>query len=69
MHFLLLVGVLACALVGCSDDKAGLSPAERAKGKGGMSEDIWKVYSGAESGVADDKDAKPDKGAQPKEKP
>jgi hypothetical protein len=41
-----------------------------------MSEDIWKAYSGTESGVADDKDAQrppkdapPPAGAAPEKKP
>jgi hypothetical protein len=41
-------------LAGCSEDQSHLTPAERAKKGRGMSEDIWKIYSGTESGVADE---------------
>ena len=42
-------------LAGCSDDTSGLSPGEKAKRAPRMSEDVWKVYGGVESGVTDDK--------------
>lgn len=51
-----LVFVVAIlVLAGCSDEKSGLSPAEKAKRAPRMSEDVWKVYGGVESGVTDDK--------------
>jgi hypothetical protein len=46
------------ALAACTD--AGTAPAsgEKAKRGQGMSEEIWKIYSGTESGVSDEtKDA------------
>jgi hypothetical protein len=63
-----LLGLIVALLIlaGCSDDKSGLTPAERAKKARGMSEDIWKVYSGTESGVDDGTTGKPQ---QPPAKP
>jgi hypothetical protein len=50
----LLLAVIVLVLCGCSEDKSGLSPAERAKQGHGMSDEIWKIYSGTESGVSED---------------
>ena len=48
--------VVILVLAGCSDDKSGLSPAEKARRAPRMSEDVWKVYGGVESGVTDNKE-------------
>lgn len=50
----LLLVLIAAALSACSEDRSGLGPAERAKQGKGMSDEIWKIYSGAESGVGDE---------------
>ncbi|HEU4439039.1 MAG TPA: hypothetical protein VFT36_07295 [Methylomirabilota bacterium] len=50
----LLLALIGLALAACSEDQSGTSPAERAKQGKGMSDEIWKIYSGTESGVADE---------------
>lgn len=52
---LLVVIALSASLWGCSDSGDGLTPAERAKRAPKMSDEVWKVYSGTESGVSDAK--------------
>ncbi len=51
----LLTGVLfLVGLLGCSEPPRGQNPGEKPKGGGiasGMSEDVWKIYGGTESGV------------------
>jgi hypothetical protein len=46
-----LVLLTTAFLVGCSDAPSG----EKDKRPVGISEEVWKVYSGTESGVTDDK--------------
>ena len=66
----LLLALIGLALVACSEDQSGTSPAERAKQGKGMSDEIWKIYSGTESGVADEaKEAKESKKDAPKSAP
>jgi hypothetical protein len=58
----LLVLAVTLSLTACSD--AGTAPAsgEKAERGQGMSEEIWKIYSGTESGVSDEtKNAPADK--------
>lgn len=52
---LLVLAVVMAAVCGCSDSRDGLTPAERAKRAPQMSDEVWKVYSGTESGVSDAK--------------
>jgi hypothetical protein len=51
--------LLVAGLLGCSEPPPrGQNPAEKSKADGGiaggMSEELWKVYAGTESGVAED---------------
>jgi hypothetical protein len=56
----LVVVVAALGLVACSESPSAKGPKERSGLSSGMSEDIWKAYSGAESGgVSDDAKDKP----------
>jgi hypothetical protein len=65
---LLTVTLLAVGLLGCSEPPRDQNPAEKPKSgggiAGGMSEEVWKIYGGAESGVIEEA-SKP---ASPKEK-
>jgi hypothetical protein len=62
----LIISVAALILVGCSDSRDTLTPAERAKRAPRLDEGTWKVYGGTESGITDDKtDGKKD---EPREK-
>jgi curli biogenesis system outer membrane secretion channel CsgG len=45
----------ALILAGCADEPSGSTPAERARRAPPMSEDVWKIYGGTESGVTGDK--------------
>ena len=52
MRIILALAVLA--VFGCSDGGA-FKTEEKSKRPVGMSEEIWKIYGGAESGVMEDK--------------
>jgi hypothetical protein len=49
--WVLVLGFLV--LAGCSDSPQGAGSRPGGERPAGMPEDIWKVYSGAESGVAE----------------
>jgi hypothetical protein len=62
-----LIALVLLGLAGCTDSQPGPASKSGEKRPVGMSEDIWKVYSGAESGVGDDVKDKDVKG-KPEEK-
>lgn len=54
MRYLLAV-VFVMILLGCDQEKGGAFSKEKAKRSVGMPEDVWKMYSGAESGLPEEK--------------
>jgi hypothetical protein len=56
---LLIVVAIAVLLAACTESGDGAKSGEKAKRPIGMSEEIWKIYGGAESGVTDDTKDKP----------
>ena len=42
-------------LLGCDQEKGGAAPKEKAERSVGMPEDVWRMYSGAESGLPEEK--------------
>jgi hypothetical protein len=53
------IALILLGLAGCTDSQPEPASKSGEKRPVGMSEDIWKVYSGAESGVGDDVKDKP----------
>jgi hypothetical protein len=51
----LLVLVFVMLLLGCDQEKGGAPSKEKAKRSVGMPEDVWRMYSGAESGLPEEK--------------
>jgi hypothetical protein len=54
MRYLLAV-VFVMALLGCDPEKAGAPSKAKAERSFGMPEDVWRMYSGAESGLPEEK--------------
>jgi hypothetical protein len=48
-----LVVLAALGVAACSESPSTTGPKERSGLSSGMSDDIWKAYSGTESGVSD----------------
>jgi hypothetical protein len=57
---LLIASLTILVLLGCSDDRDSLTPAERAKRAPPLDDGVWKVYSGTESGVTGEKKEAPE---------
>ena len=51
----LLAVVVVTVLLGCDQEKGGAAPKEKAERSVGMPEDVWRMYSGAESGLPEEK--------------
>ena len=54
MRYLLAV-VFVMTLLGCDQDKAGAPSKAKAERSFGMPEDVWRMYSGAEGGLPEEK--------------
>jgi hypothetical protein len=54
MRYLLAV-VFVMVLLGCDQEKGGATSKEKAERSFRMPEDVWRMYSGAESGLPEQK--------------
>jgi hypothetical protein len=66
-HLIPLLGAVLL-FAACTESGEGAKSGTKERRPGGMSEEIWKIYSGTESGVADEAKDKPQDAKPPEKK-